>query len=74
MDAYESRFERECVAALTEIEAKRVEGLAAGQADDFAEYKHRSGYIAGLRAALTVIGDVRKKLSSNDERGAFNRD
>jgi hypothetical protein len=66
MDAFETRFEREVVAALVEIEESRVEGVASGQPVSYDEYRHRTGYIAGLRAAKAIVEDVRKKLSQGD--------
>ena len=66
MDAFETRFEREVIAALVEIEESRIEGIVGGAASSYDEYRYRAGYIAGLRASMIVVEDVRKKLSRND--------
>jgi hypothetical protein len=43
------------------------DGLAAGSAPDFTEYKHRVGIIQGLKLALDLLEDAHE-IANGDER------
>lgn len=41
--------------------------LLAGQAKDFAEYRHLCGVLRGLTAAESILKDLVQKLEKDDE-------
>lgn len=47
-----------------EIDAK-TEQIAHGLAADFADYRYRCGEIAGLNAALRMLGEIIKTMGDN---------
>lgn len=51
---------------LIETHDRRLEQLAAGGAT-FDQYKHDTGYLAGIKEAMALIKEVHKKLFGEDE-------
>lgn len=56
-------FEREFRKLIEDRIAALIEGISAGMLASFDEYKHMSGKIAGLRAALDACDETNTKLS-----------
>lgn len=48
---------------MTEVEMH----VASGKCADYADYKRNVGLIAGLDAAKTIINDVAKRLSDDED-------
>ena len=54
-----------CVTLCGKLEAekqKRIEANGNGYAQDWADYKHRTGVIAGLHCALLICEEAMKEL------------
>ncbi len=50
---------------LLALRKQLVESNGTGYAGDWGDYKHRSGYIAGLDHALTICEEAKKELSGD---------
>lgn len=62
MNAFESRFHANAVAALDELRAECLADLEGGSPQTYDEYRERTGYLRALRAAKDELEAIRKKL------------
>ena len=80
--SFDAQVQREFVRRIREHEQRAVDNLCLGRLEDFAEYKHWTGFLAALRSVFEALEDARKAVlnqgkgeesanSSNENTGMY---
>ena len=62
MTAFDPKVQREFIRRIRESEQRAVDNLCLGRVEDFAEYKHWTGYLSALKDVFEALEGARKAV------------
>ena len=60
--AFDAKLRGEFIRRVRDLEQKAVDNLCLGRMEDFAEYKHWTGYLSALREVFEALESARKAV------------